>query len=83
MPQWESLQKRQPVQQVRQFGTEMKAFGERHGVGNLTEFGEQLLESLITVDIARMRTMLHQFPELVQQIRSMDNPTKNSQDRFV
>ncbi len=71
MPQWEAPQKKQPIKQVKQFGTGLKELGEHYGIRNLIQFSKQLLEHLDHLDITGIRGTLESFPKLVQQIKSI------------
>ncbi len=70
-PQWNELQKKQPVKAVQKFGQDLEKLGEEYSMNTLTKFGSDLIIYINNFDIRKMRFLLSGFPELIDQLKAM------------
>ncbi len=66
---WNGLKTIQPVESVREFAGDLKAFGQTHRMETITAFGDVLLAQLDSYDILNMRQTLADFPELITNLK--------------
>lgn len=65
-PQWESLRKKQPIKETRQFAMELKEFGEQCESTEIVKLADKILVSLNSFDVAAMRKALSEYPNLIK-----------------
>ena len=70
-PQWDFFQTRQPMEDVREFGTGLKELGDRFDLGFLADYGDTLNLHVENFDITRIRSTLKQYPELIRRLTSL------------
>jgi PAS domain S-box-containing protein len=69
IPQWNELQKKQPVKAVQKFGHDLEKLGKEYNIDFVTKFGADLIVYINNFDIRKMRFLLSGFPELIDQLK--------------
>ncbi|HEA66635.1 MAG TPA: response regulator [Desulfobacterales bacterium] len=64
MDSWRGFQKRQPVQEVRDFGMRIKELGAAGKLEVLRRFGDDLVSAVNNFDVVRIRDLLKGYPDL-------------------
>ncbi len=70
-PRWNEFQKKQPIKAVQQFGKDLEELGREHQAKAVTRLGDELIQSVKNFDIRKMRLLLSEFPELIDQLKTM------------
>lgn len=71
MPQWETFQKKQPIEGVKAFGMRLKELGLSCHFDYLTNYGERLILHVNNFDINNMRATINEFQEMVNRLKSI------------
>ncbi len=71
MKQWESVRHIQRIPDIEDFGCRVKSLGEAHGMGAISEYGENLLYHVGGFDIDHIQSTLDRFPELIERIKKL------------
>jgi two-component system sensor histidine kinase EvgS len=69
IPQWNELQKKQPVKAVQKFGHDLEKLGKEYNIDFVTKFGADLIVYINNFDIRKMRFLLSGFPDLIDQLK--------------
>ena len=72
-PQWDELQKKQPVKAVLKFGQDLEKVGQEYNIDTVTKFGADLIVYINNFDVRKMRFLLSGFPELIEQLKPRIN----------
>ncbi|MCG8684910.1 MAG: response regulator, partial [Desulfobacterales bacterium] len=70
-PKWDFFQTRQPMEDVREFGTDLKELGDKLDIRFLADYGDTLIIHVENFDITQIRSTLKQYPELIRWFSSM------------
>lgn len=68
---WLEFRKRQPIQAVKSFATRIRVLGKTHQLDMVETYGKSLEDLVKNFDIARMRTALENFPDLIQSLKQI------------
>ncbi len=71
LPIWESLQKKQPVAEVKQFGSDIQELGIKNGIDILAEYGATLVEYIEAFDVFNIRSVLGHFPGILESLKAI------------
>ncbi len=66
---WKELEKRQPINKVKEFGVNMKDLGELHRTKLLQQYGAELISTTESFNIDKLLGLLKKFPEIVENIQ--------------
>lgn len=69
---WEQLQKKQPISDTRNFATLLTEVGSTFEVAMVEEFGKTLNRNISNFEIVNIRSLLAEFPLLVEQIKKQE-----------
>jgi PAS domain S-box-containing protein len=67
---WESFSKRQPVNEVREFGEKISALGEKHHVALLKQYGKDLVDATEDFNIKETLNLLRKYPKLIEKLKN-------------
>jgi PAS domain S-box-containing protein len=67
---WESFSKRQPLEEVMDFGREIYTLGEIHHVPFLEKYGKDLIEATEDFNIEETMNLLKTYPKLIKKLKS-------------
>jgi signal transduction histidine kinase len=70
MEQWQALQKRQPLEQVKTFGETLRTLGMKHHLALLSDYGERLINDVENFDILDMRLTIPHFKKIINILKS-------------
>jgi CheY-like chemotaxis protein len=70
---WKDFRVRQPIRDVRDFGSSLKALGEKHSCGKLARYGDDLFKASGNFNIEAIIRLVNQYPDLVNSIASIPN----------
>ncbi|MDM8543839.1 AAA family ATPase [Desulfococcaceae bacterium HSG9] len=76
-PQWNELQKKQPVKAVLKFGQDLEKLGQEYNIDTVTKFGADLIVYINNFDVRKMRFLLSGFPELIEQLKPQITTNKH------
>ena len=71
MQQWETYREEQPMEEIKEFGNQIKTLGKQYKVQLLNEFGENLLTYTKNFDIDNMLITLKSFPGMIKKLKSI------------
>lgn len=76
LKQWESFKSRQPINDVKAFAERIMELGDNYDIRFLRDYGERLIFYVDNFEVEGIRSMLHQFPGILLQLKSKmeDNP---------
>ncbi len=63
---------RQPMNDVKKFGEEMKGIGLKYGAEALTKYGTDLVNSVTNFNIDAMLKLIKQYPQLIKQLKDLN-----------
>ena len=65
-----SFETRQPVNEVKKFGLDLKELGEKHNCQLITDYGQQLIESANNFDIAAMLRLISIYTDKITALKA-------------
>ncbi len=71
MERWRGFQKRQPIQDVRQFAAALKELGAGGGLEAVRVFADELRLAVDNFDVHNIRGLLGSYPELVGAVKNL------------
>ncbi len=78
MEKWAIFQERQPMEDVKGFGLEIKDLGLKHNSTFLVNYGEGLMRYVDNFDVLNMQKSISEFPEILANIKAVQD---NNNDR--
>jgi PAS domain S-box-containing protein len=66
---YETYTKRQPISEIREFGSDLVQLGNRHKAGSLVCYGGEMVHAADDLNIERILALVGKYPELVEQIK--------------
>jgi CheY-like chemotaxis protein len=70
MDEWNKFRDQQPMDKVKEFGSQIKTIGEENDVRILSNYGKNLKLAVNNVDIEKMLRLINDFPELLQKLKT-------------
>ncbi len=71
--QWQNFIKKQPLKEIRNFALQIKELGNTYAINILTDYSKMLIDSIDEFNIELMREHITDFPNIVNQIKSMSH----------
>ncbi|HBB91667.1 MAG TPA: hypothetical protein DC042_08085 [Bacteroidales bacterium] len=68
MDTWKTFDKRQPIQEVKEFGKTLIYLGEEHHAAVITRYGEDLANAASSFNIEKILKLLKQYPKLLENL---------------
>ncbi len=78
---WSEFQEKQPVNEVKQFGHDLKNLAVEYKMDFLQEFAGKLITYVETFDVDNILYTLHEFPELIQKLKSIADEKDQATER--
>ncbi len=75
-PEWELLQKRQPLNKVKKYKNTIKSIAEEYEIAELEKYSEEIDKSLSAFDIIQMRQLLKDYPQILHALKTSKNKLK-------
>ena len=66
---WETFSKKQPMNDVKEFGKKIIALGENNSAKIITDYGKNLVNATEAFDINTILHLLKKYPELIKKIK--------------
>ena len=73
LKQWETFSRRQPMNEVKEFGVRLIELGEKHKAPIPAEYGKKLITATDIFDVKAIQRLLRQYPELLKRFRKIRN----------
>ena len=70
---WETFSRRQPRNEVNDFGERLIELGEKHNASILAEYGKELITATDIFDVKTIQRLLRAYPELLIRFRKIGN----------
>ncbi len=70
MQKWEGFQERQPIEDVKNFGTDLKDLGLEYNLNLLSEYGDRLIIHVDNFDVINMQQSISEFPDLLSILKA-------------
>jgi CheY-like chemotaxis protein len=67
----DSFKKRQPISEIKDFGTDLKTLGQLHNSNILINYGDEMIRSADNFDIEKILVLINKFPELTIKLKSV------------
>ncbi len=71
MDQWQEFAKRQPIEEVKKFGKDLKDLGREFEINPLVDYGKSLLVDIDNFDVATMQITINNFLLLRSKIEAL------------
>ena len=68
---WESFEKRQPLNEIKNFGRQLTETGVKHNAKIISDYGNALFDAAEDIDIEKIINLIGKFPEMVEKIKSL------------
>ena len=68
---WEEFHEKQPIQDVKQFGTDLYNLGENYELNFITQYAKKITDSLDHFDIRKLKDTLLKFPDMIERLESL------------
>lgn len=75
LTRWEQFRQRQPMDEVKAFGEQIKALGHEQHMDILSAYGDELLTHVDTFDVIQMQAVIDDFPDIIMKIKSLGGET--------
>jgi hypothetical protein len=73
MEQWRQMGDSMLLDEWVQFGTKIKALGEKYDVGFITDYGRHIIDNVEHLNIAVLKKTIRNFPQVVEIIKGVRN----------
>lgn len=67
--QWEEIKDRLPMEEVKNFGSELKNLGDQYDFLYLEKYGRKLMNHVDSFDISNIRLYMDAFPGIIEQLQ--------------
>lgn len=66
---WTTLEKRQPIDEVRDFGNQLVQFGQEHNAKIIVRYGEELISATDSFNIELMLNLIRKYPYIIEKLK--------------
>ena len=70
---WKTFSKRQPLNEVKDFGERLIELGRKHNAAILADYGNELITATDIFDVQTIQRLLGSYPELMERFRKIRN----------
>ncbi|MBU1172722.1 MAG: hypothetical protein KKD44_24450 [Proteobacteria bacterium] len=71
LERWETFKVRQPMDEVKLFGEEIKALGIEYNLNILSDYGDDLATHVDNFDVKNMQLAIEDFPKIILKLKAM------------
>lgn len=69
LDKWKRFKVKQPMQEVKKFGSDLKELGSKSGINSLVDYGESLITHVDNFDISSMQETIDEFPVFLSELK--------------
>jgi PAS domain S-box-containing protein len=66
---WKTFEVRQPINEIRSFGSALEAAGDHHKAGIISDYGKELRSATETFDIKAIISLIKQYPTIIDRLK--------------
>jgi len=70
---WDAFARKQPINEVREFGEILMALGEKHHSVMVKDYGNELLRAANTFNIGEILNLLKRYPKIIEKLKNNNN----------
>ena len=71
LPVWNHLKQKQTINEVDEFGKQIKKLGTIHKIGLLTKYGESLVNAADAFDVEKIQKLTRKFPDIIDNLKNI------------
>ena len=68
---WEEFIDKQPIQDVKQFGSDLYNLGVKYELDFISQYAKKITDSLDNFDISMLKDTLSKFPVMIEKLESL------------
>ena len=71
MSRWKEFKNKQPIDEVKGFGNDLKNLGRKKQLDFLSGYGERLIDHVENFDVEKMQLTINEFPGIIKTLKSI------------